>query len=670
MDEGSATKQAGPPSDALLLGLVRPLTAALPLAAKLRQVLESTRDLLPARHVGAWLLEPDGSLTCVAAFDRARGRALHEAELAAAMPPVPAARLAMQRGYADEHESVSRVEGDVLVVPLWASGAWLGCLCLEPPQEGRDWPPTVSRLAAGVGALVALAVSLERASSEVAALRHNLELLQNVVQDQTDLILRTDRKGRILFANRAALEFAGLSEAEALGRQVYEFAPEGEHAFVTEQNAAISADHPLVRYEHRTVRRDGSIAIMAWLVRGLLEDGKVHEYQAIGRDVTREREQDERMREAQRLESLAVLAGGIAHDFNNLLTPILGYADALRRDLGGEPRQAARVEEIARAAERAQQLVRQILIFGQKDTGAVGLIEVAPALRETLAFLRSSLPSRIQLEVLVDDDCGAVKAQASDVYQLLSNLCTNAYQAMPAGGKLTVSASRVTLRRSEGEVDYCQIIVRDTGHGMDPDVQKRIFEPFFTTKRPGEGTGLGLSMVHGVVTSLGGTIAVQSRPGEGTSFVVLLPSVDPNPIVSRSPGEGARPGHGRVLVVDDEPPVALVLRDLLEELGHKVDVRTTPNDALAAFLRDPDGYGLVITDLTMPRMGGIELAWRVHQARPDLPVLLMTGFGELLTRDDLKAASIVDLIKKPFSIEEVEAIVSRVLEPEASTPGA
>jgi two-component system cell cycle sensor histidine kinase/response regulator CckA len=278
------------------------------------------------------------------------------------------------------------------------------------------------------------------------------------------------------------------------------------------------------------------------------------------------------------------------------------------------------------------------------------LIEVAPAVRETLNFLRASLPSRIQLSVEVDDDCGAVRAQSSDVYQILSNLCTNAYQAMPAGGKLTVSASRITLPRADGEVVYCQIIVRDTGHGMEPAVQKRIFEPFFTTKRPGEGTGLGLSMVHGVVTSLGGTIAVQS-----------LPSISLNLPESLTPRIGPRLGPGRVLVVDDEPPVASVLRELLEDLGHKVDVRTTPNDALALFLREPDAFSMVITDLTMPRMSGIELGWRVHQARSDVPVLLMTGFGELLTREDLRAANIVDLIKKPFRLEEIEALMQRVL---------
>jgi PAS domain S-box-containing protein len=658
MEDRSASNEAGAPLDALLGALVQPFGQPGELSIKLGQVLESTRNSLPARRVSAWLGVGHELFRCAAAFDRNLGRALVDGELSGVPLPAPAAKLGPPAGAG----GAPRVEGELLVVPLLENGIWLGSLCLEPLARGKSWPASVHSAAAGVAGLIALAVSAQRAASMVAALRHGHELLNSVVQDQTDLILRTDRKGRILFANRAALEFASLSEEEALGRHVYDFAAESDHAFVMEQNAAISLDKPLVRYEHRTLRKDGSISIMAWLVRGLFDEhGKLHEYQAIGRDVTREREQDERVREAQRLESLAVLAGGIAHDFNNLLTPILGYADALRKDLAAEPRQVARVEEIARAAERAQQLVRQILIFGQKDTGPVALIEVAPAVRETLNFLRASLPSRIQLSVEVDDDCGAVRAQSSDVYQILSNLCTNAYQAMPAGGKLTVSASRITLPRADGEVVYCQIIVRDTGHGMEPTVQKRIFEPFFTTKRPGEGTGLGLSMVHGVVTSLGGTIAVQSRPGDGTSFVVLLPSISLNPPESLSPRTGPRLGPGRVLVVDDEPPVAFVLRDLLEDLGHKVDVRTTPNDALALFLREPDAFSMVITDLTMPRMSGIELGWRVHQARPEVPVLLMTGFGELLTREDLRAANIVDLIKKPFRIDEIEVLMQRVL---------
>lgn len=358
------------------------------------------------------------------------------------------------------------------------------------------------------------------------------ELYRRVVEDQDDLIIRADRTGRVTFSNGAAQSFfgPGVEAGATTQRSLFSFVPEEDHGTILDATSAISLQSPRVRYEHRVIRHDGNALLHSWTVSAFFDAaGKIEAYQAIGRDISRERQNEARMREAQRLEALAVFSGGIAHDFNNLLTPIMTLTELALGNLESDSPDIESLRKVLQASDRARDLVRQILTFGRKNA-VQGYISASPAIREAVAFIRASLPASIELIEEVDSNCGTVVASAADLYQVVSNLCTNAFQAMPGGGRMTISASMIG--RAGTDATQLQIIVRDTGAGMDRSVRERIFEPFFTTKAIGEGTGLGLSVVHGIVTALGGVVDVQSEAGRGTSFVVVLPLVVSVPSVA------------------------------------------------------------------------------------------------------------------------------------------
>jgi CheY-like chemotaxis protein/two-component sensor histidine kinase len=369
-------------------------------------------------------------------------------------------------------------------------------------------------------------------------------------------------------------------------------------------------------------------------------------------------ERQERLRDAQRFEALAILAGGMAHDFNNLLTPILSFTDLAQTSLPQESEEREYLGYVMEAAMRARDLARLVLVFSKKG----GPRERHPVyaghfIREILMFLRATASSRIRFHENVDLDCGVINASPTDLYQILSNLCTNAIQAMPAGGDLTVTCSKV--KRDDNEM--LQIEVIDTGSGIQKERMGQIFDPFFTTKPQGEGTGLGLPVVRSIIEELGGTIACQSVQGKGTAFVLYLPLVD---VLPSAEMEGVPPavlrGSEHILVVDDENFIALALRNGLERLGYTVTTRSSANEALTTFREAPARYDAVVTDFTMPYMTGIELGWQIHNERPDVPVLLMSGYGQILTPAEVTRAGVVACITKPFVTEEVATELRQV----------
>ncbi|NOZ39756.1 MAG: PAS domain S-box protein, partial [Planctomycetes bacterium] len=346
-------------------------------------------------------------------------------------------------------------------------------------------------------ALALLTDVTKRVASE-RKLKQSEQLYRNVVEDQTDLISRCTPEGIRTFVNRAYCEYHNKTQDELLGASIYEVIPPRDRKKVRESFAAMTPENPVQSYEHRVLRPDGKLALNQWLDHALFDDsGKLQEIQSIGRDVTKEREAEARLREAQRLESIAVLASGIAHDFNNLLTPILIYSEGLRNYFSDGSVESSQVLQILAAANRAKELVRQILTFGRESHEIERQpTAIAPVIQDTLQLLRASVPKQIDFQVSVDTECGTVEADPSELYQILSNLCTNACQAMPAGGTLTISASELMLEHTDLPAGlYVQLIVQDTGSGISTENLERIFDPFFSTKPPGEGTGLGLSVV-------------------------------------------------------------------------------------------------------------------------------------------------------------------------------
>jgi signal transduction histidine kinase len=380
------------------------------------------------------------------------------------------------------------------------------------------------------------------------------------------------------------------------------------------------------------------------------------------------RELEERLRQAEKIEALGTLAGGIAHDFNNVLAAILGHADALASDLPAGSVHREDAEHVAAAARRAKGVVQQILAFARRRPFETAPIDVACAIREDLPLVRAVTPANVEIALRADEDAGVVRADPTQIHQVLLNLCANARDAMAARGGVL----EIAVRRAEvpGATDapcglpagsYVRLAVTDTGEGMDAATRARAFEPYFTTKPVGAGSGLGLSVVHGIATGLGGAIALASTPGEGTAVDVWLPRIE-GPARAPAPPPDAAPGAGRrVLLVDDDPPVARAIGRMLEHAGYAVTVAADAETALARFRADRGAFDVVLTDQTLPRMRGDELARALLALSPSLPVIICTGYSERLDDERVRALGARALLAKPLDLRELQAALRTAL---------
>ncbi|MDY6971931.1 MAG: response regulator [Thermodesulfobacteriota bacterium] len=380
---------------------------------------------------------------------------------------------------------------------------------------------------------------------------------------------------------------------------------------------------------------------------------------------------NEQLQQAQKMEAIGTMAGGIAHDFNNILYPIIGFTEMTIDDVPEESIARSNLEEILKAAKRARDLVQQILTFSRQTYSTPKPFMIQPVLKEALKLLRASLPSSIEIRHDIDTHCGPVLADPTQIHQVIMNLCTNAFHAMrEKGGVLEVTLTDVQsdsfnlrLKPDMMPGPYLKLTVSDTGHGIDPAVLKRIFNPFFTTKGPGEGTGLGLSVVHGIVKSSNGHIDVDSAPGKGSTFNVYLPLILGNDRLPESEHADSDPeGTESILLVDDEAPIIRMVNQMLERLGYFVTARTSSIEALETFRLKPDSFDLVITDQTMPNMNGTDLAQKLLEIKPDIPVILCTGFSEAITEEKAKAMGIQEYILKPVDKSMMSRAIRRALE--------
>jgi CheY-like chemotaxis protein len=358
------------------------------------------------------------------------------------------------------------------------------------------------------------------------------------------------------------------------------------------------------------------------------------------------------------MEAIGTLAGGIAHDFNNILTAILGYAELLRAQVRGQAGVEERLAEIAKAGARAKDLVSQILTFSRRQEHTRTPMSLGPAIDEALKLLRAAIPATIEIDAQVDPDLPPVLADATQIHQVVMNLAANAAAAMAGGpGRLHVRCSAVELDAAAA-VDaglrpgrFVRLVIEDSGCGMPPEVLERIFDPFFTTKGPGEGTGLGLSVVHGIVKAHDGAILVESRVGEGTAFRIDFPALAEHEPSGARPRATTIEGRGEhVLCVDDEPALVELLRDQLMTLGYRVTAHVSPLEALSDFLTRPLDFDVMLTDLTMPGMSGADLAERILKARPDLPIVMATGYGHVMSEERARELGLRPLLYKPFSM--------------------
>ncbi len=499
--------------------------------------------------------------------------------------------------------------------------------------------------------------------------------LFNLSSDAVFLIAKDT--GRILEVNDAAEGQYGFTRAELTRMRNIDLSAEPEK---TRQATAVQAPIIPIRY-HR--RKDGTVFPVEIAAAHFQWQGQDVHLAAI-RDISfRLQAENEKthlanqLRQAQKMEAIGTLAGGIAHDFNNILALIIGFAELGLEDLHRTTEVRGHLSEILAAGKRARDLVRQILTFSRQSDQTAKPIAVGPIVEEAARMLRSVLPTTIAMVVDIQASESTIKGDATQIHQVLMNLCTNAAQAMEAtGGQLSIGLQKVAGDGHTGPDKsppdarpHLRLRVRDTGPGIAPEHLERIFEPYFSTKGVCKGTGLGLAVVHGIVASHGGRVTVRPEVPGGTCFDVFLPLLEAGPgAIAEAAAGGAPRGREAVLLVDDEAALADLGQAMLARLGYRVTTRTSSLEALEAFRADPGRFDLVITDMTMPNLTGDRLAEAVHVIRPEIPVILCTGYSERMTAEKARAMGIAGFLYKPLLLEQLSQTIREVLAAAASHP--
>ncbi|MFZ5775233.1 MAG: ATP-binding protein [Thermodesulfobacteriota bacterium] len=530
--------------------------------------------------------------------------------------------------------------------------------------------------------------------------------VENILATMSDGLLVTSRDGIINKANHAICQLTEKQEADLIGATIYHLLAEGD-SLAAELGDFSGLTALRAKAEHRLLRPDGDpLAVlvsaaplsdplgqplgMVWIITDISErkkaetalrqahdlleqrvEERTRELAAANDTLTREMQERKRveaeLRQAQKLRAIGTLAGGIAHDFNNILSAILGYTQLALAESQAAPTCNDYLKEVFTAGLRAKDLVAQILTFSRKGEQEMRSLEIQPIIKEALKLLRASLPANIEISQDIAPQCGAVLADPTQIHQVIMNLCTNAWHAMQQqGGTLRISLAEAPPSSLPGGLpsgDYLRLTVEDTGCGMDAATLERIFEPYFTTKESGKGTGLGLAVTHGIVRGHGGQISVTSTVGKGSTFSVFLP-LHKQLLPESQPTQEheVQGGHERVLVVDDEPEIAELLALFLEKHGYQV---TALHDSIAAwewFHANPDGVDLVITDMAMPRLTGLDLSRRLLEKRPALPIILCTGYSEVINEASAKQHGLSAFFLKPFEELDLVSLVRRVLD--------
>ena len=458
-----------------------------------------------------------------------------------------------------------------------------------------------------------------------------------------------------------------MSSAEYARRFIY---PDDRDVVGNEIRSAIETSDPGFgrQLEHRIIYADGQTGHMNvrfFVVKN--EHGKTVETYGVNQDITERKQMESQLQQSQKMESIGTLAGGIAHDFNNILTSIIGFTELALDEAQKGTSLEENLQEVYAAGKRAKELVIQILAFARQSDKKRDPIQLVEIVKEVLKLIRSATPTTIEIQQAIEGN-PIIMGNATQVHQVLMNLCTNAIHAMEdSGGILKVSLREVVLDKKELSIGmrqghYVEIKVADTGVGIAPQLIDSIFDPYFTTKGPGEGTGMGLAMAHGIIESYGGKISVDSQLGKGTTFSIYLPVSKRSKTTQAYAPETLPSGKERILFVDDEAPIAKMGSRMLESLGYTVTTRTSSIEALALFQSKPDAFDLVVTDMTMPNLTGDKLAIELMKMRADIPVILCTGYSKKISDETASEIGIKAFAYKPMVKADLANTVRKVLD--------
>jgi PAS domain S-box-containing protein len=503
------------------------------------------------------------------------------------------------------------------------------------------------------------------------ALQHSEERYRSLVENTIyGFFIHEIPSGRFLFLNQRACELYGYTMQEGLELTVWDVLSSEDHERIKNRIQARVKGKRLGRdiQTYTAVRKDGStfrLEVSSSLI--IFQDRSA--VQGIFRDVTEQEHLEHQLREAHKMEAIGTLAGGIAHDFNNILSSILGYTELALDDVEKETSLEDSLQEIYTAGKRARDLVKQILAFARRSEEERKPIRVDHIAKEALKLIRSAIPVTIEIRQQFESQ-SLIMGNASQMNQFFMNLFTNAAHAMEdTGGILEVSLKDVIIdlsfTKSDIELEpgnYVKIRVSDTGKGIPQDIMNSIFEPYFTTKAPGEGTGMGLAMVHGIIESYGGRITVESKIGEGTVFTIYLPITKKRYFYQTYKDEDLPHGTERVLLIDDELPIVRMQSRILEGLGYHTSVRTSSVETLELFRIKPNDFDLVITDMTMPNMTGDHLAVELMKIRPDIPIILCTGYSKMISEEKAEKIGIKAFVYKPIIKADLAKTVRKILD--------
>ncbi|HUI08892.1 MAG TPA: PAS domain S-box protein, partial [Bacteroidota bacterium] len=548
---------------------------------------------------------------------------------------------------------------DWLGVPLSTSGVTRGALVVQSYSEGVRFRREHYDILAFVSTQIAMAIERKRS---IEAVRESEALLQTVFESLPFELWVCGTDGRYLMQNPISIAHWGYQ----IGKRPSDTGIDPSVVRFWEENNRRAFAGEIVTGERQYREGDRTVHIYN-VVTPIRQDGVVRGIMGMNMDITDRKNLEQQLLQSQKLESLGTLAGGIAHDFNNILGIIMGHASLLGEVAADPPKLARSAGAIEKAAKRGASLVRQILTFARKANVSFESVNLNDIATELGRMIEETFPRSIAIALALEADLPTVKGDRTQLHQTLLNLCVNARDAMPSGGSLTITTGRI---RREGSDPgwYARLTVADTGSGMDEETKRRIFEPFFTTKEPGRGTGLGLSVVYGIVQSHRGLIAVETAPGKGTKFVLDIPIPDSaaaDEIAAREADLARHGGTETLMVVEDEEMLSELLKASLEALGYTVVVAANGDQALGMYESVGEEIDIVISDLGLPGMSGAELFQKIRSIRNDARVIIATGYLDPETRSELLNLGACGFIQKPYLPDDVARAIREALKPHA-----